>query len=254
MLEKLVDTIRNYRVTRFINASRHRDKLYELPDDLCSYWAQTAADEFKGIPRDAFFFVRAADALMDFFDAVAASEQPCGLPSKAADSVWHAWLRIAPLTLQQFCIAHFGRPIPHREAATMPVPMDQAMAACLVASRRRRGMAAGGAKLPPLFTADRRLRMPHGYSYSVVLGRVGWADMDERGRVVRLPEFPNSWRPEELASAGLLTAWEFEQVRRQQPGTWEAGTSSDSGSGSDGSGDGGGGDGGGCGGCGGGCG
>lgn len=218
MLHTIRNDLNGLRARRHAARSRYRDKLAELPDGLFDYWAAHAAQEFKGIPRDAFFFVRAAECLVDFFDCVAFSGQTCALPSKAADSVWHAWRRYSPATLQQFCLKHFKRLIPHLEARDMPLPMDEALAVCLVASRRLAGLQAGGNNLPPLFGADAALRMPGGAGYRLADGRVGVGTLDGRGRRQDELMFPPALQPLALVDAGLVRAWETQACNPQLGG------------------------------------
>ena len=204
MLHTVLDSIQNLRARRCLTGSRYRDQLGDLPPGLAAYWAASASREFPGIPRDALFFARASEALMEFFDCVAGAGKPCALPSKAADSVWHAWLRYSPMTLQQFCMKHCKRLIPHVEAAAMPGRMDDALANCLVAARRLNGLPAASATVPRVFSADHRLRMPHGYAYRVVGNRIGVSDMDAHGRRHAHESFPGRFMPAALLSSGLI--------------------------------------------------
>src|ERR1700741_240303 len=132
MLDTITDALNTYRARRWIKSSRYSKALKDLPDTLLPFWQRTAEFEFKGIRKDVFFFVRAAEGLMTFFDCVRHSDRACALPSKAADSVWHAWHRMAPMGLEQFCQRHFGRTIEHVEAENMGGQLGESVAACLV--------------------------------------------------------------------------------------------------------------------------
>lgn len=209
MLDTFLDHLRSKRAKRLMSTSRYRDQLADLPASLYPYWAQTACREFNRIPRDVLFFSFAAEALMEFFDCVASSGAPCALPSKAADSVWHAWLSHAPATLQHFCRKHYQRPIPHLQAAAMPGPMDEALAHCLVTARRVANVAPGGIYLPRLFSTDRLLRMPYGFGYRRVGNKIGVADLDARGRYRGHESFPTSLRPAGLLASRLIEPWEM---------------------------------------------
>jgi hypothetical protein len=231
--------------------SKYRKPLAELPPKLYSYWQRTAAFEFEGIPRDAFFFARAAEGLMMFFDCAARTGLPCGLPSKAADSVWHAWVRFAPEHLDRFCVKHFGCTIPHTEAGDMSLPMDRALANTLVAARGIDGLPVAGINVPKLFSLDRRARMPNGFAYSLAKGQVAFRDMDAKGRGGGEVHLPPTLTSAALLGAGLISVSDYEDYKAK----------ADSGGGGCGSGcgssacDGGGGCGSSCGGgCGGGCG
>lgn len=227
MMTAILDDLRHYRAGRLKRRSRYREQLDDLPAGLYAYWARSAPGEFKGIPTDALFFARAAEALMEFFDCVAFSAKPCALPSRAADSVWHAWLRFAPLSLQAFCMQHYRRLIPHLEAGAMPAPMDEALAACLVAARRIAGVAPGANWLPALFAVDARLNMPHGYGYRMAGRRIGVAELDARGRALR-ESYPHCLTAAGLVQSGLIEEREVPKTPRDAgSGCASAGGSSD---------------------------
>lgn len=252
MFDKLFNFIAKVRTDAVYASSRYSAQLNDLPEHLHAHWRHTAPLEFKGIPRDAFFFVRAAEGLMEFFDCVSRSSRPCALPSKAADSVWHAWARCAPEHLERFCKRHFGRAIPHTEGAYMAVPMEQALANTLVAARAIEKLPLAGSHVPRLFSLDRRLAMPDGYAWSAVGGAVAFRSMDWQGRDKGRAIAPPALAPAVLLAAGLVSQADYDAwVEREQSG---GGCGSGCGSSaSDGGGDGG--DGAGCGGgCGGGCG
>ena len=192
----------DWRAARLIRNSSCRTALAALPAGLEAYWRHSAPQEYKGIRTDAFFFVRAAEGLMNFFDVVTRSGKPCALPSEAADSVWHAWLRRDPAGLDYFCIEHFGRKIPHIERAGLA---GGALLDSFVACRRREGARFHASQLPALFRLDARLKMcgGHGYWNRMATGRVVHARLDARGlgrrRASPHPELTES----ALQAAGL---------------------------------------------------
>lgn len=250
MLTMTITALQGLRARRFMASSSYRAQLKDMPPTLFDYWAASARYEFKDIPRDVFFFVRAAEALMIFFDCAATSDRPCGLPSKAADSVWHAWLRFAPAGLESFCRHHFGRAIAHMQHGDMPEPMGLALAVCLVKGRTLAGLRRGQRKLPPLFETDRRLGMPQGYAYRMMKGEVALTRMDQHGRLTTDTSFPLSLAPAALVAAGLIKPHEVEAPPKDCGGG--GGGSDGGGCTSDGGCSGGSDGGGGCGGCGGG--
>ena len=258
MMTALLNKISDLSTAWLYRTSKYRKPLAELPPNLYSYWQRTAAFEFKGIPQDAFFFVRATEGLFMFFECVTITGQPCALPSKAADSVWHAWARLAPEHLERFCRANYGRTIPHTEAEEMSLPMDHALANTLVAARGIDGLPPAGMNVPKLFSLDRRLRMPRGFAYSLSQGRVAYRDMDAKGRGTGDVHLPDSLTSVSLYGAGLVSFsayHDYETKAKSSCGGGGCGSVCGS-SACDG---GGGGDGGGCGsscggGCGGGCG
>ncbi len=250
MLTILRNALSDVRARNLRKGSRNRAALADIPSTLYPYWKRTARFEFAGIPQDAFFFASASDALLTFFDCVRRSGKPCALPSKAADSVWHAWERMAPGTLELFCQRHFGRRIPHLEAAAMLLQMDAALANCLVAARKREGINPEGPHLPALFVADRKLRMPQGFAYSVAGGQVVFAHMDAGGMPARDTHLQAAMGAPALLAAGLIGAMEYQRFeeRQRSTGTGCGSTGSSCGTACDSGGDGGSSCGGGCGG------
>ncbi len=196
--------------------STYAPVLAAIPATLFSCWAQTAHQEFPGIPRDASFYAQAAEGLMMFFDCVSAAGRTCALPSRAADSVWHAWTRMDAAGLERFCIRHFGRAIPHVERARMGDGMGMALAACLVQARRRVSQPAAGPHLPRLFALDTQLGMPRGAGYRVIGGMLACSALDEFGNPEDDVVFPQALTPRALLQAGLIS--EVEYMAAVRPG------------------------------------
>ncbi|HEY0060683.1 MAG TPA: hypothetical protein VGC21_01105 [Telluria sp.] len=260
MFNVLRNKINELRTDWVWQTSTYRKVLADLPPKLFTYWQRTAASEFEGIPRDAFFFVRAAEGLIMYFECVARSGLPCGLPSKAADSVWHAWMRFAPEHLDRFCRTHFGRTIAHTEGSDMDLPMNLALAHTLVAARQLDGLPEAGLNVPKLFSLDRRLRMPLGFAYSLSQQQVAYRAMDEKGRGTGEVHLPPGFSSAALLGAGLVSLEAYQDFEAKAKAHSGGGCGSGCGSSAcDGGGGGGGEGGGGCGsscggGCGGGCG
>jgi hypothetical protein len=206
MFEKL----KEWRAKRIMQRSRYSKQLEELPPNLYLYWKSSAKNETDGIPGDAVFFARSAEGLMAFFDCVTTAGKPCALPSRAADSVWHAWQRLAPMKLEAFCRKHYGCDIPHLEQAAMPGRMDDALAASLVRSRELERLPPEGPRLPSLFLLDRRLKMPHGFGYVLQRGRPGFGGLDRRGRLMHPVSSPPALEAAGLLAAGLITQLAYE--------------------------------------------
>lgn len=247
MIGLLFNRIDNFRALRVRHTSRYRAAMADIPPILYPYWKRTADLEFKGIPRDAFFFARASEGLLAFFDCIRHSDRPCGLPSMAADSVWHAWLRLAPASLDAFCLKHFGRLIPHVEGAGMAVPMEAALANCLVQARALESLPKARLSIPRLFGLDLKLGMPGGFGYTRVGGKLGCRRLDQAGRPAGEIFYPQLFEPTALLAAGWISQADYndcaDRIRRGDGGGCGSGSSSGD---CDGGGDGG--DGGGCGG------
>jgi hypothetical protein len=211
----ILAVLNTWRAQRIMRRSRNSKALQDVPPTLYDFWKSSARHEFNGIPTDAVFFARALDGLLTFFDCVASSSQPCALPSKAADSVWHAWLRLSPLKLEAFCRRHYGRTIPHLENGAMPGHPDAALAACLVRARVLEGLAPEGPRLPQLFQLDRVLKMPKGFGYQLQSGVPGYAAMDERGRMMGRLACPPVLAVAGLLGAGLITQEAYAQYQQR---------------------------------------
>jgi hypothetical protein len=167
------------RAARLRRTSPWQAALADLPAGLESYWRASAPREFEGIRTDAFFYARAAEGLLRFFDAVRHSGRPCALPSDAADSVWHAWLRWNPVSLERFCVRHFGANVPHVERTAL---VGNALLHTYAACRARDGIRPRSMRLPALFGLDAALRMPRGHGYWSRAGEIVYAHLNERGR------------------------------------------------------------------------
>ena len=224
------------RFQHLIRRSKYRHQLSELPSGLLPHWQRTAKNEFTGIPSDAVFFIQATEGLMMFFDCIRRSEQACGLPSKAADSVWHAWLSLPQSdfnaqTVDSFCRQHFGREIPHIEAKQMASDMGVALASTLLQLRQIAGKDRLSNFAPDLFTLDRRLKMPRGYSYQMQGERLAWQHMSLLGTGSGATFFPSSFEPAQLLALGLITApmLELHQRRQAQQAAQQGGSCGSSG-------------------------
>lgn len=180
-----------------------------LPAGLQAAWLAHAADEFPGLPRREGDWLMASTGLVQFFLAAAASEGPCALPSRAADAVWHAWLRWDAAGLAAFQREHLGRELPHVEESRLPGPLDQALSRCYAACCRLEQLNPLEGRLPLVFELDRRLRMPGGWHYAwhkrlrCLCHQVLDVDGDPRGR----QQF-HAVHGASLMGLGLLTALE----------------------------------------------
>lgn len=255
MLDAIKGQIDAIRVRRAVRQSRYRDAMEEVPASVYDFWQRSAHLEFKGIPKDRVFFTSALEGLLTFFACIRYSGRPCGLPSAAADSVWHAWAARSPTSLERFCVKHFGQAIPHMEEAEMRPQMEGALANCMVQARCLEQRDPCVPSVPSLFALDRKLRMPRGYSYELVHGAVAVQRLNARGMPSGGQRYLNGLDGVQLLAAGLISQAAYEAHFRQHPGSGGSCGSSASGSGNcdgasncdSGGGDSGGGCGGGCG-------
>lgn len=212
----MMNWLNEWRAARVIKRSRYKAALEDMPTELYAYWARTAGKEFEGIPRDAFFYVRAAEGLLTFFECVRYSGKPCGLPSKAADSVWHAWMRWSQVDLDAFTFRHFQRTIPHVEGAAMHGEMGEALANTLIKARILEGREAVSQAVPELFALDRKLGMPFGFAYGRSKGEIAFAEMDGRGKPVEALSPASGLLPAGLLAAGLISTATFERYEQER--------------------------------------
>ncbi|MES2019501.1 MAG: hypothetical protein V4484_23665 [Pseudomonadota bacterium] len=219
MLGKLWDSIDSLRAMRVRYGSRYWNATADVPATLYPYWKRTAQLEFKGIPQDAFFFARATEGLLTFFQCVRISGKPCALPSAAADSVWHAWARLAPQSLDAFCIKHFGKVIPHVEAEAMAAQMAGALATCMVTARGLEGRNPVRVSVPGLFALDRKLRMPGGYGYQLDKGEVAFRRLDGQGAPEGEMHHPQGLIAAQLLATGVITQAAYDaSIKKPQDG------------------------------------
>ena len=169
------------RAARLRRTSPLRAALADLPAGLEQYWRTSAPAEHKGIPSMSFFFILAAEGLLRFFDLAASVSGPCtlALPSEAADSVWHAWLRWDPPSLDRFCQSHFGVTLAHADRSELA---PGALLRTFVACCEREGIKPTFIRVPALFALDASLRMPGGHGYWKGDGDICYARLDEHGR------------------------------------------------------------------------
>lgn len=204
-----VGLIHHYHYKQLVKSSRFNKELLALPPSLFKHWQQSAPKEFHNIPTNEVFFACAAEGLMMFFDIVRAArkigrENTCGLPSKAADSVWHAWLSLPPgqgLSLDSFCRYYFGLPIPHVEVEYID-NMPLALATSLALGRKQNNTPPTSLSLPPLFALDRTLKMPEGYAYRIHKNAVALQDMNQKGDAIGNPKYP-----QHLELSYMLSNW-----------------------------------------------
>ena len=214
MLEKLVDQIHKFRSMRVRQSSRYWSEMQHIPAALYPYWKETARHEFQGIPQDAFFYARAIEGLLTFFDCVRRSDRPCGLPSRAADSVWHAWLRMDKEGLETFCLRRFGRKIAHLEWGDASDRMEASLAATLVQARKLEGLATEESALPKLFQLDRKLRMPRGFDYRVLNDEIWMGPLNSFGDRALDVVYMGLLGVHGLFSQGLITAAAYANYTR----------------------------------------
>ncbi len=192
-----------------------------LPAGLRQAWLDHAGDEFPGLPQGERAWLLASTGLLQFFLAAATADGPCALPSRAADAVWHAWLRWDADGLAAFQREWLGREIPHLEEPRLPGPLDHALSRCYAACCRQERLNPLDGRLPLVFELDGRLRMPGGWHYAwhkrlhCLSHQVLDADGDRRGRLQLHAVHGASLLGLGLLSSSEQTAW-GQHLRRQE--------------------------------------
>jgi hypothetical protein len=169
-------------------------------------WEFGGPKEFPGLRVSGMAWALSCDGLAAFFEACRRdkSGREVGLPSVAADAVWHAWIRHDPAGLASFCAKAAGRALPHLPKGEMAGPMGAALARCWAASCRSEGLDPLGGVVPSLFALDASLGTPGGWSYRYdkKSGRVWVSRLGSNGRELPATAVASA----ALTAAGLLAA------------------------------------------------
>jgi hypothetical protein len=145
---------------------------------------------------------------------------------------------------------HFGKAIPHVEAAGMGARMEDALVTCLVSARRLERRNPVKPSVPRLFALDRNLRMPGGFGYQLEQGEVACRRLGHQGRPEGEMFYPAGLIAAQFLAAGIPQPFFDRPAKRSNGdgGVCGTGVSGSCGSCDGGSGCGSGGCGGGCGG------
>jgi hypothetical protein len=215
----------------------------QIPPAVRSAWVREAPDEFPGLPVDDGAWLRCSLGFAQFLEACRLQPQgPCALPSKAADSVWHVWLRVDPAGLADWQQRFFGRVVEHREAEDLGVPLEEGLARTWMGACRSEGLSALGPKLPLVFALDGLLHLPTGWAYGHERSALVHRQIDGFGKPSGAAVAHLALAGSGLVAMGLLSDAELQALRRRQSdgsGGSSCGSSSDGGgcsSGSDGGG------------------
>lgn len=192
----------------------------QIPPAVRAAWAHHAPDEFPGLAVDDGAWLRCSLGLAQFFEAcrLQRDQGPCALPSKAADSVWHVWLKLDAAGLSSWQQRYFGREVEHREADALGAPLDDCLARTWAGACRSEGQSLLGPRLPLLFALDGLLRLPTGWAYRHQHGTLAHRQIDgfgtPSGDVVTHAAIAGG----SLLALGLITEVELAALRRRQNG------------------------------------
>ncbi len=189
----------------------------QIPPLVRAAWQTEVAETLPGMGVDEATWVRCAAGLAQFFEASRLQRDagPCALPSRAADSVWHAWLKVDPAGLADWQQRFFGRVIEHRESADLGAPEDDCLARTWAAACRSEGRSALAARLPLVFALDAQLRPPTGWAYAFERGHLVHREIDGFGETRGVGVQHMALGGSGLAALGLLSAGEAETLRRR---------------------------------------
>lgn len=189
----------------------------QIPPEVRAAWAQHTPQGFPGLAVDDAAWLRCSLGLAQFFEAcrLQQGQGACALPSKAADSVWHAWLQFDPAGLAQWQQRFFGQVVEHREADALGAPLDDCLARTWMGACRSEGLSPLGPRLPLLFALDGLLRLPTGWAYRHQGGRLVHRDIDGFGRPGSRPVVHGVLAASGLVALGLLSEAELASLRRQ---------------------------------------
>lgn len=212
----------------------------QIPPAIRAAWAHHAPDEFPGLPVDDGAWLRCSLSFAQFLEASRLQQPgPCALPSKAADSVWHVWLRVDPDGLSDWQQRFYGRVVEHREAEALGAPLEEGLARTWSGACRSEGLSPLGPRLPLVFALDGLLSLPTGWAYGYERKALVHRQIDGFGHASGAVVPHAALAAGGLVALGLLSGAELRALRRRQgDGGSSCGSSSDGGS-CDGGGDGG---------------
>ncbi len=197
----------------------------QIPHTVRAAWAHHAPGEFPGLAVDNAAWLRCSLGLAQFFEACRLQREQgaCALPSKAADSVWHVWLKLDPVGLADWQQRHFGRVVEHRESSDLGSPVDDCLARTWVGACRSESYSPLDARLPLLFALDGDLGLPTGWAYAKRRGQLTHRQIDGFGRASGAEHAHAAVGGAGLIALGLLTTREVEQFKRRTADSGSAG-------------------------------
>ena len=202
----------------------------QIPPTIRAAWAQQAPDEVPGLAVDDAAWMRCSFGLAQFFEACRLQREqgPCALPSKAADSVWHVWLKLDPAGLASWQELYFGRVVEHRDADGLGAPLEDCLARTWVGACRSEGQGPLGPHLPLVFALDGLLRLPTGWAYQHQRGALVHRQIDGFGEPSGAAFTHASVAAAGLVALGLVSEAELISLRRQQGGDSSGGATGSS--------------------------
>lgn len=200
----------------------------QIPPAVRAAWAHHAPDEFPGLRVDDGAWLCCSLGLAQFFEACRLQREqgPCALPSRAADSVWHVWLKLDLAGLTDWQQRYFDRVVEHRESADLGAPLDDCLARAWVGACASEGLSPLGPRLPLLFALDSLLRLPTGWAYGYERGELVHRQIDGFGQPGGIAVTHTAIAAGGLLALGLVSQAELISLRRRQGSDGGSGGSS----------------------------
>jgi len=190
----------------------------QIPPTVRAAWAHHAPDEFPGLATHDAAWLRCSLGLAQFFEAcrLQRGQGACALPSKAADSVWHVWLKLDPTGLADWQQRFFDRVVEHREADQLGAPLDDCLARAWVGACASEGLSPLGPRMPLLFALDGLLCLPAGWAYGHEQGLLVHRQIDGFGRPGDIKVVHAAVAASGLLALGLVSEAELISLRKRQ--------------------------------------
>lgn len=143
------------------------DAIEDVPKALQEYWVGHGPREFPGMPTSEKAWAWSVRSLLTYFAIATSSNKQTVLPSRAADSVWHAWLAWDAASLCRFQVKHFQKEMPHVETKNMRPgrESESALPRTWALASKYEGQPVLSGSIPFIFMVDRVLDMPQGWHY-----------------------------------------------------------------------------------------
>lgn len=164
------------RVVAYFSLSDIIEMYADVPSFVWTDWRYSGPAEFEGMVINSRHRIASFIGLMVYFWMVKKAGGQTMLPSRAADSLWHAWLRASPMTLASFQSKYFGSAIQHLEENRV-LSQGHSTHDALANTWRfaRCTEKCGPTNIPYLFELDHCLSFYSGWSYRYAEGAIQMA-------------------------------------------------------------------------------
>lgn len=168
------------RVVAYFSLSDVMKMYADVPSLVWTDWRYSGPAEFERMHISIHHQIASFIGLMVYFLMVKKAGCQTMLPSRAADSLWHAWLRASPMTLASFQSKYFGSTIQHLEENRVLSQGHSTHDALANTWRFARGTEkCGPTNIPYLFELDHCLNFYSGWSYRYAEGAIQMAVIED---------------------------------------------------------------------------